>query len=279
MDPILPTFLIVGAAKSGTSSLWHYLREHPDVYVPAGKEINFFSDEANFSRGLDWYTSHFKSGAGKKAIGEASPSYLFPVEAAPRMASVVPKARLVAILRNPVDRAYSHFLHARYYAMERRSFRQAFEDERQATDGRRWPFYLAFSRYLSQLVNLTQHFRREQLKVLLFDDLAANPLETFRTLCFHIDVDPTIIPSNVGQITNTYRESRATPLLRLLIRPALGGKIPLKIWLPILRLFTREGLSPPPIEPDLRHDLVEYFAEDNAKLGAWLDKDLSIWNK
>src|SRR5205814_9208449 len=69
MDPILPTFLIVGAAKSGTSSLWHYLREHPDVYVPAGKEINFFSDEANFSRGLDWYTSHFKSGAGKKAIG------------------------------------------------------------------------------------------------------------------------------------------------------------------------------------------------------------------
>ena len=102
MDPILPTFLIVGAAKSGTSSLWHYLREHPDVYVPAGKEINFFSDEANFSRGLDWYTSHFKSGAGKKAIGEASPSYLFPVEAAPRTegSAKAPKGSSRSVLRH-----------------------------------------------------------------------------------------------------------------------------------------------------------------------------------
>jgi hypothetical protein len=274
MDRILPTFLIVGAAKSGTSSLWHYLKAHPEVFVPEPKEVNFFNDEGVFSRGVDWYASLFAPGAGKKAIGEASPSYLYSEASPARMADIVPRARLIAILRNPIDRAHSHYLHARYYGLERRSFRQAVADE---VAGQGWPFYLGFGRYYPQLVKLSRFFPREQLLVLLLDDLIADPVGTFKTLCGHLGIDERVIPGNVGEVTNTYREPRAAPFLRFVIRTAQRGRLPRRLWRPAVKLATREGRTPPALEPDLRRQLTGYFAEDNDALASWLGRDLDAW--
>ncbi|MGH2727681.1 MAG: sulfotransferase, partial [Actinomycetota bacterium] len=263
MSLTLPTFLIVGAAKSGTSSLWHYLREHPEVYVPKRKEVDFFNDDDRFALGAAWYADFFARGAGKKALGEASPSYLFSEVAGSRMAEIVPSARLVMILRNPIDRAYSHFLHARYYTLEQRSFREVVEEERAAPEGRRWPYYLAQSRYLPQLQRLMKSFPREQALILLLDDLIAEPVSMFKTLCEHVRIDPSIVPSIVGDATNTYRESRAAPLMRRLITPMMGNRVPWLIRRPFLRLTTRSGRTPPPIDPGIRRELAEYFAQDN----------------
>ena len=273
----LPTFIIAGAAKSGTSSLWYYLKGHPDVFVVPEKELNFFSDDDVFGRGVDWYASKFLEGATKKACGEASPTYLFSETALQRMARVVPNVRLIVSLRNPVDRAHSHYLHARYYGMERRTFREAVDEERRAPDGRKWPFYLAFSRYYQQIMTVLRYFAPEQLLVLLLEDLIHEPVQAFRRVCDHVGVDPSIVPPNVGKVTNTYRESRAPALVRLLVRPALGGKIPSRIWLPVQRALTRKGRTPPLIEPDLRRELEEYFAPDTAALASWLGRDLRIW--
>lgn len=278
MDRTLPTFLIIGAARSGTTSLWQYLKEHPDVFVPGDKEVNFFNAEGAFDRGVDWYASLFAPGRGKKAIGEASPSYLYSKEAASRMASVVPEARLVAILRNPIDRTYSHYLHGRYFAVERRSFREAVEQEMRSPNDVSWPFnYVAQSRYHEQLVRLNEFFPREQILVQLFDDLTADPVATFRSLCGHLGIDPTVIPASVGETKNPYRESRAAPLVRLLMRPSINRRIPKSLWTPIRRLVTREARSRDPMDPDVRLQLAEYFAESNSALEARLGRDLSIW--
>ncbi len=276
----LPTFLIIGAPKSGTTTLWHYLRSHPDVFVPPMKEIDFFTNHGPFGRGVEWYASLFAAGKGYKAIGEASPSYLFSREAKPRMARIVPDAQLIAILRNPIDRAYSHYLHARYYALERRSFRDAVRDELRAPDGQLFPYYLAMSRYLPQLEELTEHFDREKLLVLLLDDLVQDRAAVFRALCRHIGVDEHAVPREDAYVTNTYREARMLPLWRILARPKVSRtieRISPRGWSGIRHLFTREGRSPPELEPGVRQELADYFASDNAALGDWLQRDLSFW--
>src|SRR5437764_7156012 len=116
MAPPLPNFFIIGAMRSGTTSLTRYLNAHPDVFVAPGKELHFF--DQRFDRGLDWYRDCFERAAGQRAIGEATQSYMYDAEAMTRLAVTVPKARLLAILRNPVDRAWSHYWLNRALALE-----------------------------------------------------------------------------------------------------------------------------------------------------------------
>lgn len=277
MPPPLPTFLIIGAAKSGTSSLWHYLREHPDVFVAERKEINFFDQDWVYARGIEWYATHFADARDVKAIGEATPAYLSSAEAPARIAFHLPAARLVAILRNPIDRAYSHYLHTRYYALEQRSFAEAVTEERRSPEGRAWPFYLDRGRYMTHIDRVLEHFPREQLLVMLLDDVERDPVEAFRALCRHIGIDETIVPGNVGQVTNAYREARLEPVFRRIVRPKVWERLPQRVRPAIARVFTREGRSYAPMEARTRSELGEYFSEDNVALGRWLGRDLSMW--
>src|SRR3712207_4104321 len=109
----LPNFLVIGAMKSGTTALYYYLEQHPEIYMSPVKEPNFFSQEnaADTVTHIGTYEQLFKGASGKKAIGEASHSYLYEPRAAAEIRRYVPKVKLIAILRNPIDRAYSHFLH------------------------------------------------------------------------------------------------------------------------------------------------------------------------
>lgn len=113
-----PDFLIIGAQKCGTSSLFHYLSQHPDLNLPTLKEIQFFT--LDYSRGWKWYEDQFpkKPFLSRKLTGEASPYYLFHPMVPERVAKHLPKVKLIIMLRNPVDRAYSHFWHEKKNAME-----------------------------------------------------------------------------------------------------------------------------------------------------------------
>ncbi|HEX6524953.1 MAG TPA: sulfotransferase domain-containing protein [Streptosporangiaceae bacterium] len=185
----LPTFVVIGAMKAGTVSLRHYLDEHPDVFIGSGGkfgEPNFFVAENNWPRGRDWYESLF-DGAGKAgAIGECSPSYTCAhvYRGVPeRMAQVVPEARLVYVVRDPIARMQSMYMHQVSAGRERRRAEVALLDDR----------YLGPSLYGFQLAAFLDHFDRSQLLVIASEVLRDRPREALSAVFDHLAVDPAAV--------------------------------------------------------------------------------------
>jgi sulfotransferase family protein len=197
----LPDFLILGAQKAGTTALYAYLRWHPQVTGPSFKEVSFF--DRHYARGERWYRAHLpirRSGI----VGEASPSYLFHPLAPERVARMLPRARLIALLRNPVDRAFSHYQHEVALGREELSIEGALarEDERMQGELERmlrdpsyfsyawWNYtYAARGRYAEQLERWLDAFPREQLLVLFTEELAADTAGTYRRVLDFLGVD------------------------------------------------------------------------------------------
>lgn len=214
----LPNFLIIGAAKSGTTSLYHYLRQHPDVFMPEVKEPGFFAfkgQEMTFAgpegrvaneEGLpynqfDAYESLFDELDDETAVGEASVVYLYS-ERAPRLIHEhVPDARLIAVLRNPVERAYSHYLMERGRDQEPLSFEDALAREPERIEqgyGIEWR-YQSFGMYCDQIKRYLDYFPRRQMRIFLFRDLKNRPREVVRDIYSFLDVDPTFFPDTEQQ--------------------------------------------------------------------------------
>lgn len=269
----LPTFLIIGAPKGGTTSLARYLEQHPDVSIAAEKEVHFFDD--NFDRGLDWYRSRF-AGAGARAIGEASPTYLMRRDAHPRIASVIPNARLIAVLRNPIDRAYSDYWFQRSLGFENRSFADAVRAE--IADPADVPFFhLGAGLYDRQIEDLGVHLPPENLLVLLFDDLTADAAGTFAAVCRFIGVDDTFRPPDLGRVFNPSMRLRSEGLRRFMLRTHMWRRLPR--WIPdTIDRLNRRNAPYPPMDDAIRRELVAYFAPHNADLGRRLGRDLSAWD-
>jgi hypothetical protein len=197
----LPDFLIIGAQKAGTTALYSYLREHPAIAGPPWKEVSFF--DRHFWRGDAWYRGHFPNrlylrrmrarAEVEPIVGEASPSYVFHPLAPQRVAALVPDVRLIALVRNPVDRALSHYHHEVALGRERLSFEEALEQEDIRLEGELermldaryfsrawWNFtYLSRGRYAEQLERWLEMFPRERLLVVPSEDLLDRPGETY----------------------------------------------------------------------------------------------------
>jgi len=186
----LPGFLVIGAQKAGTTALYAYLREHPAITGPSWKEVSFF--DRHYARGEAWYRGNFPNNLRVRGdlVGEASPSYLFHPLAPERVAGLVPEAKLIALVRNPVDRAYSHYQHEVALGREPLSFEDALaaEDERLRGEEERlvadptyfshawWNYtYRARGLYAEQLERWLAVFAGEQLLVVPSDDLSADP--------------------------------------------------------------------------------------------------------
>lgn len=188
----LPTFIVIGAMKCGTSSLHAYLGDHPQVFTSNPKELDFFVESKTWRRGVDWYKSQFEAVPGVLARGESSPNYSkFPVflGVPARMANVVPEARLVYLVRHPVDRIRSHLLHNSLHRKERRSLATVAFD----------PQYLACSSYSTQLDQFLEHFPEDQILVVTADALMHDRAASVARILRHIGVDPTILPGNLHQ--------------------------------------------------------------------------------
>jgi hypothetical protein len=188
----LPDFLILGAQKAGTTALYAYLRWHPEITGPSFKEVSFF--DRHYAKGERWYRAHMPV-RRRSLVGEASPSYLFHPLAPERVARLLPDARLIALLRNPVDRAFSHYQHEVALGREPLSFEAAVdrEDERMQGELDRmlrdpsyfslawWNYtYVARGRYAEQLERWFASFPREQLLVLFTEELSADTARTYR---------------------------------------------------------------------------------------------------
>jgi len=191
----LPAFLIIGAAKGGTSTLYDVLRSHPHVLGAAHPEIHYF--DRNFGMGLEWYRWHFrprnKRGDRWTITGEASPSYLFHERIPQRVFKDLPAAKLIALLRNPVDRAYSHYQHTVRSLNMSLSFEQVIEEEMSGDMGRG---YLARGIYVDQLKRWHQFFDRERLLVVKSEDFFNNAQDTLKCVLGFLDL-PEWEPKNV----------------------------------------------------------------------------------
>jgi hypothetical protein len=186
----LPGFLVIGAQKAGTTALYAYLRQHPAITGPSWKEVSFF--DRHYARGVAWYRGNFPNSLRARGdlVGEASPSYLFHPLAPERVAGLVPEAKLIALVRNPVDRAYSHYQHEVALGREPLSFEDALAAEHERLSGEEermvadpayfshawWNYtYRARGLYAEQLERWHAVFPREQLLVVPSDDLSADP--------------------------------------------------------------------------------------------------------
>lgn len=298
MEPPLPNFFLVGASKAGTTSLYAYLAQHPDVFMCPVKEPNYFAfagqemafrgpeDDRRINRNtvtdLAAYRALFEGVRGERAIGEASHWYLYHPEAAGRIQALVPGARIVALLRDPVERAYSSFYHMR------RSGREPLADFRAAVAaeadriaaGWAWGRYVQRGRYHEQLVRYYERFPAAQVLVLFYEDLRADPVALTQRVYAFLGVDPAFRPD-----TRIHYNPSGVPRRRWLERalspglgryPALRRLIPKALYRAKLRLQAR-NLTRPPLSAADRQALLSLFADDVEKLEALLGVDLTHW--
>jgi hypothetical protein len=304
----LPNFLVIGAGKSGTTSLYHYLRQHPDVFMSPVKEPNFFAAEGGkisytgpngetMSRpanpgavtDMEDYRALFAGVSGEKAVGEATPQYLYAPEAPARIKRYVPDAKLVAVLRNPVERAYSAFLHRTRLGREPLTdFSEALrEEEKRMREG--WGLSFHYKNkgfYYAQLSRYIDLFGPERIRVYLYEDLKADPAGVSQDIFRFLEVDDAFVPdASVSYNTAGVPKSGIVSALVKRAGPAifLRKRLPLRIRrrLPQMGVGGRlKGLAfaqPPPLPAEAREELIREYREDVLKLQVLIGRDLSGW--
>ncbi len=275
----LPNVIVIGAAKCGTTSLHHYLDLHPEIAMAPEKELHFFRGGDAWARGLEWYKAQFD--ATVPVRGEASVSYTaFPrVGGVPdRMHAVVPEARLVYIVRDPVARIVSAYAHRLSEGTERRPLPEA-AAELEGND------LVERSRYHYQLTQYLEHYPVSHIHVLSLESLSARPIEVMRDLYRFLDVDPTFESDRFGDVRNpTAIKRRKGPLARVLGRVAETG--PARMFAPetrrrigawVYRPLTRP-LGRPTLDASTRARLEAYLRPDAEALRSLVGQPFPEWS-
>jgi hypothetical protein len=289
----LPNFIIIGAAKAGTTALYWYFAEHPDVFMSPVKETFYFAYGLDASgqllygdpdvhrfpvKTLAEYEALFAGAGGAKAIGEASPIYLECPQAAARIWARIPAARLICVLRHPVERAYSDYL-----MYLRRRGRQ-FDPATELTPGAAWARldsrWMAVSKYHDQLARYYELFPREQLHVLLFGDLKRQPVEAVQGMYRFVGVNASFVPD-----FDTPHNVGGTPASPLLERMFTSRKLrsALEPWMPrgaanwFRRLRTRSMRKAPALPGELKAELTSRFRDDIIRTSHLIGRDLNHW--
>jgi hypothetical protein len=276
-DGRLPTFLVIGAMKSGTSSLRDYLRAHPDVYVPPEEELHYFAEGINWAKGLDWYRSRFADAGTAIAVGEKSPTYAMVPEhpgVPERIAALLPDVRLLYVVREPIARIRSHFVH---------QFGRGHEHLRIARAVREDPRYLDTTRYAMQLERYLDWFPAEQLMVITSEQLDHERAATFRRIAAFCGVDPDVELEALDQRSHE-SGSKQVPVgvtARLRNIPALR-KAAEALPAPVrsrIGAATRRELQPDELELDASTQawIIDQLRPDLVGLRRWLGEDFAAW--
>lgn len=282
----LPTFLLIGAMKAGTTSLFHYLGAHPQVATPQYKAPEFFIEEANWHRGLDWYRRQFPPvGADVVAVGEASNSYAkYPrYPGVPqRISALLPEARLIYVVREPVTRIRSHYQTRVAEGSEKAPFAEAVFSN---------PIYLDYSRYAMQLEQYLAHFRREQLLVITSEELRGQRAATMRRVFAFIGVDPDVTPEELSRDFYVTTERAAHSPVPIGLRKFLKHRFPstrrfkefeTNTLGALRRIAGRTSERPRPtahvaIPDDVRTRLVDELRDDVRRLRGHLGPGFDGW--
>ncbi len=284
----LPNFIIIGAKKAGTTSLYNYCDQHPDVYMSPLKEARFFMyDETNPEhrrkpnqvfpiRTTDQYQALFADARGQKIRGEASPGYLVSRVAPDKMHALIPNVKLAVSLRNPADRAYSNYL------MRVRSGQEIWCLDNIVNEQAHW---LQTSFYYENIKRYFDLFSHEQIHVILYDDLRRDGVYVARDLYKFLGVDEQFLPDvsfhyNVSGIPKTKllhriysRLYQNHPRFKIIVKKFL----PQKVRRTVTKIRQSNLKKPPSLPPALRNELVRYYKEDVLRLQELIQRDLSGW--
>lgn len=270
-----PTFLYIGPDKAGSSWMYNVLRRHPHCFIPPAKDLYFF--DRYYDRGIDWYLSQFQSAqANTVAIGELSHDYLYSDAAAERISKHLPHVNLLVCLRNPVHRSYSQFLYLRRSGEVGDSFKDAIE---------KYPKIIDNSRYMKHLTRYLSKFPREQLKILLFDDLVRDSVlfgsNLLEMLALKFDQS---LPFSA--YVREASEARHVGLAKILKRGAnFARSIGLSNVVGLVKHSSIAGLAYKPLtdvvprrlSADRELALWEHFEGDLEALSILSGRDLSAW--
>jgi hypothetical protein len=282
-------FIGIGAAKSGTTWLSSCLRAHPEICLSEPKEVQYFnfyhthSDHQinqNRSRPFSWYVKHFQHCGDKKIKGEFSPIYLYDEKAPYLIKEKFPQIKLIACLRNPIDRVYSdYWMRRNYHRKENKIFEDAIKEGN----------YLSKGFYYLQLKKYFEIFNREQILILFFEDMVKNPDQEVRKVFKFLEVDPNFqVP-----VKMLFKKGNAAKDVRLnfLIKTAnVFQRILINLRLAFIWIFLRNiGVKKlimkfavryykyPDMSSEMRKHLYEIYRDDIEKLGETLNRDLSHW--
>lgn len=300
--PLFPSFFLLGAAKAGTSAFFDMLARQPGIFVPALKEPNYFAlgeqpprfrgpgDDIGINRRSIWrrkdYAALFRDASPNQVIGEASVIYLASTTAAPAIRAAVPDARLLAILRDPVERAYSAFRHLRRDGREEHEdFGRALaaEEERVAAGWEPLWHYQRVGRYADQLETWLEHFPRDQMLIVRYERFRDEPRSVLVEACRFLDMDAKRLegparPVNVSGVPRSQRLQRLligdNPIKRL-ARPLVPARLRRRAWQGLMRRNTRP--TPAGLPADLEAELRERFRLQVERLERLLDWDLTSW--
>lgn len=279
-----PNFLVVGAAKSGTTWLQLCLEEHPEVYVPLIKEVHFFSYPKQYAKGFEWYQSFFAQCDRESAVGEISPSYLVSSQAPQRIYDFNPNMQIIAILRNPIQRAYSH------YCMSLCSNLVTKDINRELSPNTTTNNLVAHGMYFDYINEYIKLFGAHNVKVLIYEDLVQNPKDFIQQIYAFLKVDSEFEPSNLYKRSN---QKKALPKYaktfswlqagqEWLKRNSIKGRAAINYlrrsgYFKIVHRLNRSDEEFPTLSPEIGKNLANFYQEDVIKTSQILDRDLSVW--
>jgi len=281
-----PNFFIVGAPKAGTSSLYHYLNEHPEIYMCPEKEPNFFSCQEIKAQKLYYrkenigslkeYQALFRGVGDEKAIGEASVSYLFYPEVPQKIKNAVSDAKIIIILRNPVKRAFSHYLMDFRLGYTRLSFEDIIFDKKKHP--LHYQQYLELGLYSNQVQRYLSTFRENDVKIVIFEQFVQDQKNEMFSLLQFLNVNsmyshqllkkynPSVVPKN-GYIRFFYGKAGLRKFLKFVLPESTLNRV--------ARFFFKSGL--PSLNGETENFLKSFYTEDIQKLENLIKRDLKYW--
>ncbi len=289
----LPNFLIIGAPRCGTTSMYHYLKAHPQIFMSAVKEPRFFiysrtsrtlPDNKSVST-LDDYERLFDEVDDEVAIGEATPTYIGRPDVADKIKELIPDCKLIAILRNPSERAISHYQLFVAQAKDTRSLEDVIAHERQLMPINELDFqtYLSFGLYFTHLTRFLERFPAHQLHIELFDDVIQDTPAALARIYTFLDVTSSFLPDTLN-IYNAYQIPRSSRLRDWLAQDSFVKRVYQRIVPTRVRQKATNSLhqmnskdKATVISPNLHHDLRDFFREDTLRLQDLIQRDLSHW--
>lgn len=302
LRPMLPNFLVIGAPKAGTTSLWDFLRAHPQVYMPADvKETNYFvlegkrasyrgpGDEEGLNRvavtDRARYERLFDGVTDEMAVGEVSPFYMSDADIPRRISACIPRAKMVAILRNPVDRAFSSYLHLVRDGRETLDFATALQREAERAAANWEPLWRyrdlgLYHKYLSRYYEL---FDPGQIRVYLFEELIGDKRETLANLMQFLGIDNSVEIELKKMNSAAHVTLAKNRLIKDLVFEDNIVKQAAKRWLPAgsvrmaRDLLVSVNSYKPRIAASVRRELQAFYRRDIEALERLIDRDLSRW--
>jgi len=293
----LPNFMCLGAAKSGTTTLYNILRQHSDIYIPSFKEPHFFDIPENFEKGIEWYKKTYFKKTDSKIIADFTPSYFFDENAPKRIFESLDKnMKFIVIIRNPVDRAYSHYLHSKRDHHESEDFEKSLKLEinrlKQYDEQSDYLSYLRHSYvhqglYSKMLERYLHYFSLDNFLFISFEDefLQERDLTIKKVLDF-LEIDSSIFlhtdimsnPSSKQKSKNLKELMKRTGWWRVFLKKVIPSLKIRQILKNKIQNWNTRAFSPPKLSLlDRRSIYNSYFKDDIHNLERLLNRDLSNW--